>query len=112
MLVILFISVFEYTYFCFKSVFENLLHSLPWPYFHIYTTWSQQDFFGIVAGDFSLVFGNCVGKFGQHWAIHTYGSLRYRGQVVVPQLTDLREEILQDFHCSRFVVHPSGTKMY
>ena len=36
MLVILFISVFEYTYFCFKSVFEYLLHSLPWPYFHIY----------------------------------------------------------------------------
>ena len=36
MLVILFISVFEYTYFCFKSVFEYLPHSLPWPYFHIY----------------------------------------------------------------------------
>ena len=26
------------------------------------------------------------------WAIHTYGSLRYRGRVVVPQLTDLRED--------------------
>ena len=24
------------------------------------------------------------------WAIHTDGSLRYRGRVVVPQLTDLR----------------------
>ena len=31
---------------------------------------------------------------------------------MVPQLTDLREEILREFHCSRFVVHPSGTKMY
>ena len=40
------------------------------------------------------------------------GSLRYRGQVVVPQLTDLREEILREFHCSRFAVHPGGTKMY
>ena len=29
------------------------------------------------------------------WAIHTDGSLRYRGRVVVPQLTDLREEIPQ-----------------
>ena len=34
------------------------------------------------------------------WAIHTYGSLRYKGQVMVPQLTDLREEILKEFHFS------------
>ena len=46
------------------------------------------------------------------WTIHTDGSLRYRGRVVVPQLTDLREEILREFHCSRFAVHPGGTKMY
>ena len=46
------------------------------------------------------------------WTIHTYGSLRYRGQVVVPQLTNLREGILREFHCSRFAVHPGGTKMY
>ena len=44
--------------------------------------------------------------------VHADGSLRYRGRVVVPQLTDLREEILREFHCSRFVVHPGGTKMY
>ena len=31
---------------------------------------------------------------------------------MVPQLTDLREEILMEFHCSRFAVHPGGTKMY
>ena len=24
----------------------------------------------------------------------------------------LREEILREFHCSRFAVHPGGTKMY
>ena len=46
------------------------------------------------------------------WTIHSDGSLRYRGRVVVPQLTDLREEILGEFHCSRFAVHPGGTKMY
>ena len=45
-------------------------------------------------------------------AIHTEGSLRYRGWVTVPQLTDLREEILKKFHCSCFAVHPGGTKMY
>ena len=34
------------------------------------------------------------------WIVHADGSLRYRGRVVVPQLTDLREEILKEFHCS------------
>ena len=52
MLAIRFISFFEYTYFCFKSFFEYLPHSLPWPYFHIYIIWSQQ-VFGVVARDFS-----------------------------------------------------------
>ena len=46
------------------------------------------------------------------WTVHADGSLRYRGRVVVPQLTDLREEILREFHYSRFAVHPGGTKMY
>ena len=44
--------------------------------------------------------------------IHLDGILQYKGQVVVPQLTDLRKEILREFHCSRFAVHPGGTKMY
>ena len=46
------------------------------------------------------------------WTIHTDDIFRYRGRVVVPQSTDLREEILREFHCSRLVVHPGGTKMY
>ena len=46
------------------------------------------------------------------WTVHADGSLRYRGRVVVSQLTDLREKILREFHCSRFVVHPGGMKMY
>ena len=45
-------------------------------------------------------------------AIHTDGTLWCRGRVVVPQSADLREKILKEFHCSRFVVHPGGTKMY
>ena len=44
--------------------------------------------------------------------MHTDCSLQYRGRVVVPQLAGLREDILKEFHCSRFVVHPGGTKMY
>ena len=46
------------------------------------------------------------------WTVHADGSLRYRGWVVVPQLTDFRDEILREFHCSRFSGHPGGTKMY
>ena len=46
------------------------------------------------------------------WTIHADGSLRYSGRVVVPQLTDLGEEILREFHYSLFAVHPGGTKMY
>ena len=48
----------------------------------------------------------------ESWTIHTDGSLQYRGWVVVPQSTDLREEILREFLCSRFSVHPGGTKIY
>ena len=29
-----------------------------------------------------------------------------------PQLTDMRNKVLREFHCSQFVVHPSDTKMY
>ena len=46
------------------------------------------------------------------WTVHTDGSLRYRGRVVVSPLTDLIEEILREFHYFRFAVHPGGTKMY
>ena len=46
------------------------------------------------------------------WTIHINGGLQYRGGIVVPRLADLREEILREFHCSRFSIHLSGTKMY
>ena len=44
--------------------------------------------------------------------MHTDGSLRYRGGVVVPRLKNMREEILMEFHCSRFALDLGGTKMY
>ena len=31
---------------------------------------------------------------------------------MVPLLTDIREEILREFYCSRFAMHLGGTKMY
>ena len=53
-----------------------------------------------------------LGTGDEGWTIHTDGSLRYRERVVVPKSTYLREEILREFHCSRFAMHPGGTKMY
>ena len=44
--------------------------------------------------------------------MHTDGSLRYKEQVMVPQSAYLIEEILREFHCSRFAVHLGDTKMY
>ena len=40
------------------------------------------------------------GTCDEGYAIHMDGSLQYRGRVMVPQLADLREEILGEFHCS------------
>ena len=31
---------------------------------------------------------------------------------MVPQLIDLREKILKEFHYSRFTMHPGGMNMY
>ena len=53
-----------------------------------------------------------IGSGDEGWVIHVDGILWYKGRVVVPQLANLREEILKEFHCSLFAVHPGGTKMY
>ena len=50
-----------------------------------------------------------LGTSDEGWAIHTDGSLRYRGPVIVPQLVELRDEILREFHCFRFC---SASKWY
>ena len=53
-----------------------------------------------------------LGTGDEGWAIHIDGNLRFTERVVVPYFTDLREEILREFHCSRFAMHLGGTKMY
>ena len=53
-----------------------------------------------------------LGTGDKDWVIHADGSLPYKGRVVVPQSTDMKEEILRVFHCSRFVLHLGGTKTY
>ena len=53
--------------------------------------------------------------YGEEFEVYSdHKSLKYifTQRVVVPHSTDLREEILREFHCSQFAVHPGGTKMY
>ena len=47
-----------------------------------------------------------------YWTIQKDGSLRYSGQVFVPNDEKLREKVLKKHHCTSFAVHPGGMKMY
>ncbi|XP_073019347.1 uncharacterized protein [Primulina eburnea] len=38
-------------------------------------------------------------------------SLRLNGRLVVPEKSDLRLELLDEAHCSRYSIHPGGKKM-
>ena len=41
------------------------------------------------------------------------GGLRFRGRLCVPDCAaDLKEEVLQTAHRSRYTIHPGSTKMY
>ena len=39
-------------------------------------------------------------------------TLKFRGRLFIPHVGGLRRELLEEFHNSRFIVHPGGTKMY
>ena len=52
------------------------------------------------------------GEFSPDWTLHQDGSLRYLGRIFVPNIKQLREEVLKEFHHSVFAVHPGGNKMY
>ncbi|KAK6125612.1 hypothetical protein DH2020_040645 [Rehmannia glutinosa] len=40
------------------------------------------------------------------------GTLTYEGRVYVPKDDNLIREILEESHCTPYMVHPGGTKMY
>jgi len=44
------------------------------------------------------------------WVVDPQGCLLFGGKPFVP--TDLRKEVMKEFHCSRVSVHPGSTKMY
>lgn len=40
------------------------------------------------------------------------GTLFFKGRICVPSLKDLKEEIMKEAHCAKYVIHPGSTKMY
>ena len=40
------------------------------------------------------------------------GILRFGTRFCVPNDRDLRRELLEETHCSKFAIYPGGTKMY
>ena len=46
------------------------------------------------------------------WSVDSDGGLRFKGKLCVPNIVELRKEIMDDAHRSRYTIHPGGTKMY
>ncbi|XP_075521442.1 uncharacterized protein LOC142554662 [Primulina tabacum] len=46
------------------------------------------------------------------FSVASYGSFRFNGRLVVPNLIDLKEAILREAHCSRHIIHLGNRKMY
>lgn len=44
------------------------------------------------------------------WSLAPEGALLLGGKLYLPE--ECREEVLKEFHCSRFAIHPGGNKMY
>src|ERR1700733_323156 len=53
-----------------------------------------------------------IGADSEDFSLGNDNGIRMKGRLVVPLRDDLKEEILQEAHCSRVTIHPGGTKMY
>ena len=50
---------------------------------------------------------------GQYdWQIGSDGGLRFRGRLCVPDVPELRRDLMTEAHRSRLTIHPGSTKMY
>ena len=43
--------------------------------------------------------------------IDSRGGIRKFGRLIVPNISDLRKDILEDSHRSKFTIHPGSSKM-
>ena len=46
------------------------------------------------------------------WSIETDGSVKLNGRLVVPDSLELKREIMDEAHKSKYSIHPGETKMY
>ena len=46
------------------------------------------------------------------FVVHEDGTLRFQNRLCVPKNGELRKQILEEAHNTRYSVHPGGTKMY
>ena len=46
------------------------------------------------------------------WQIGSDGGLRFRGRLCVSDIPQLRRDLMDEAHRSRFTIHPGSTKMY
>ncbi|CAL2240309.1 unnamed protein product [Prunus armeniaca] len=53
-----------------------------------------------------------TGETPDGWNVHADGGLRYLDRLYVPEISDLRKEVLKEGHHSFYTIHPGGTKMY
>ena len=52
------------------------------------------------------------GELGNDFMIIQDGILVMKGRICVPNVDDLRKAIMEETHCSAYVMHPDSTKMY
>ena len=52
------------------------------------------------------------GEICENFSITQDGVLTMKGRVCVPDVEDLRKMIMEEAHCSAYVMHLGSTKMY
>ena len=57
-------------------------------------------------------FDRASAKEPEEWSVGSDGGFRCSNRLCVPDVEDLRKDILDEAHKSRLTVHPGGTKMY
>jgi hypothetical protein len=46
------------------------------------------------------------------WSVQRESGIRFRGRLCVPNVAELKDEVMEEAHRTKFTVHPGGTKMY
>ena len=52
------------------------------------------------------------GEIGENFSFSQDGVLTMKGRLCVPDVEDVKKLIMEEVHCSAYVMHPSSTKMY